>query len=201
MDIQGAVNEIKPNPRRQIDEYEIANMQRNMELAGYEQRDPGAHKTIATFMLHRKHKQAERGLLLIGECGTGKTMWVEKFAKCKVMNASALVDLYKKSKETFYEVLEPPMYTILPDGYWDFTIDDMGEEPTLNDFGTKLEVIGEALSVRYRVFKRHGGKTYITTNLSKDGIKERYSSRIESRLCEMCTEIVFTCTDQRRSKF
>lgn len=201
MDINGALNAMQPKQRRKFTAQEVYQQQTAMVDCGYLEVDKESHRKLAQFYLHRKYNQAERGLLMTGDVGSGKTLWLEKFAGCKIRNAASLVETYQDSKEVFYDILEPQLYTILPDGYWDLAIDDIGEEPTLNDFGTKLEVIAEALSVRYRVFRRHGGKTYITTNMNLESIKKRYGSRIESRLHEMATHIIFTCTDQRRSKY
>jgi DNA replication protein DnaC len=169
---------------------------------GYLAHDPKAHAKLAAFLLHYADHRASRGLLLSGRVGTGKTCFVRRFIRCRIVTASRLVEIYKENKESFRDLLEPPVYDELPSGYWDLTIDDLGVEPTANDYGTKLEVLADALSTRYRVFSRHGGKTFVTTNLSMADIKNRYGSRIESRLCEMCTLVKFTGKDQRkRSEF
>jgi len=166
-----------------------------MVAKGYLPVDQDAFQQLGAFMAWRD-KETKRGLLLTGPCGTGKTMWLEKFAGVKVYGAGQLVKIYQKKESTLWDIMRPPRYDVLPKGYGDIGIDDLGEEPLLKY--SKDELFQEVISERYKLFKRFGYKTYVTTNLDNEKLEERYNTRIMSRLVEMTTPIKFTGEDIRK---
>lgn len=166
-----------------------------MVSRGYLPIDQGAFQQLAAFMAWRD-KETKRGLLLQGPCGTGKTMWLEKFGRVKVYGACQLVKIFQKKESNLWDIMRPPRYDRLPDGYGDLGIDDLGEEPLLKY--SKDELFQEVIAERYKLFKRFGYKTYITTNLSNEEIEKRYNTRIMSRIVEMTTPVQFTATDIRK---
>ena len=86
----------------------------------------------------------------------------------------------------------------MPAGYFDLCIDELGDEPVLNDYGTKLDVMADAIMTRYNLFTRNGAKTLVSTNKAPDELERRYGTRVISRLYEMTTLIEFVGKDQRR---
>lgn len=198
MDINGALDAMTTEKRTPLTPEEIRRVQDWMILKGYRETDPATHAKLAAFLGYRKRRQTRRALCLLGNVGSGKTMWLRMFGGCRMYTAAELVSIYQHNRERYNDILTPPTYATLPAGYWDLIIDDIGDEPTLNDYGTKLEVIADAIATRYTVFQRHGGYTYLSSNLELSAIKSRYGMRAESRIHEMCTVVAVNAPDQRK---
>jgi DNA replication protein DnaC len=199
MDIDGALNEMSHETKKFTTE-DIDRVQEWMISQGYQNKDARAHRMLANFLAHRKHDQAERGILFCGRCGVGKTLWLRKFAMCRIVTAAELTQDYCSNRERYDEILRPPTYRNFeaPRFYFDLAIDDLGKEPKTVDFGTRLEVMADTIAKRYEMWISRGAKTYISTNMSISDIAKRYGEYIDSRLHEMTTHITFTCKDQRK---
>lgn len=139
---------------------------------------------------------ARRGLCLMGNVGTGKSLAM-KFINGGGYRAQSLVRLYGKCREVFEDQCYgmPDLNVEIPV----LTIDDLGAEPTYNDFGTKLEVMDELISLREVMFDERGHITNVTTNLSEAELDDRYGPRLMSRLKKMTNIVVFTGPDRRRT--
>jgi DNA replication protein DnaC len=178
----------------------ISRVQEYMIREGYLNHDESAHYELAKYLFDRKNG-SDIGLLMIGKTGTGKTMFLNKFAFPEGMKKPILVDelmlRYMQDPEFFRESLQICGGTIVPRFYCDVAIDDLGQEPSLNHYGTKMELMEQAIAIRYNSFLKAGSRTYISTNLTIDEIGARYGQRTVSRLMEMCTIINIDCPDQR----
>lgn len=144
----------------------------------------------------------QKGIMLHGPVGCGKTTMLRAFAKnsfnpfsevsCRTVasdyslketGGSLAIDHYS----TFKEVYPGDFYGHKQIGYF---FDDLGTENVKKHFGNELNVMEEILLNRYddRALK---AKTHITTNLSGDEIGNIYGSRVRSRLREMVNVIIF----------
>lgn len=175
---------------------EIAEQIKVMHENKYYPNDPVAFKQLARFLAVRSNGRLRKGLLLIGNTGIGKTIFIKKFIKCELYPITDLVQLWKKSNGK--EVIE----IICP--YWKkpICIDDIGTESTkLNNFGTKVSIVSEIISARYSYLEnldvRDRRPTYITTNLSLKEIEERYGDRVCSRIRQMCSVLEIKGKDMR----
>jgi hypothetical protein len=190
-------------PGQRLTGEEIARVQAWMVSKGYEPRDPRAHRQLARFLGYRKRRQIRRGLALVGGRGTGKTMWLRIFSRAKIYTANELVEIFKEHRQTFYEIIQPPIVGCehdLPHGYWDLAIDEVGGERKTVNYGERCDVIAEALQLRYNIFQRYGGLTYITSNLeTSEELVSTYGTRVDSRFWEMFSVVKFTCPDQRKT--
>jgi hypothetical protein len=121
----------------------------------------------------------QKGLLLSGEIGCGKTLTLKifvefmKYANKIVASYSAIeiVEIFK-SKEGKDRLFVSPLF-----------IDDLGTEQTeINNYGTKEAPIYEIFNRRYldRRFLM-----FITTNLKPSQMEERYGDRVRDRIKEM----------------
>ena len=76
-------------------------------------------------------------------------------------------------------------------------IDDLGSEAEKNNFGNKMNVIGDLIEQRYA-----GGYTgtflHATTNLSAEQLKNFYGERVVSRMREIFNFIELPGTDRRK---
>jgi len=149
----------------------------------------------------------EKGLLIIGGCGVGKTVIMRTFEKCykydhknrfKMFTANEIVNMYEKcttqyDKDAFFKRMKSGT----------ICIDDLFTERVANNFG-KVDVLKEILEERYAL----GKKTYITCNYADgfDGDVEatlqvfarRYGNRVYDRFFEMFNIIEFKGKSQRR---
>ena len=110
-----------------------------------------------------------RGLMLMGECGLGKSTILNYVIPAifrtktnKVLRSIAAKDL---------GVIEKSITTFI-------IIDDLGTESIKNDYGTKKDAVADAIS-----YAEDSSKTLlITTNLASKALKERYDERTLDRL-------------------
>ena len=139
-------------------------------------------------------KSGKRGLLLCGNCGTGKTKLMQAMSqliayyhnnplnKIHVYSAGEVVrlSLSKDEKEsTTFDNLKKLRYV---------GIDDLGTEPVnVKNWGTDTNPIIDILYKRYDAMK----VTVLSTNKDMDGIRETYGDRIHDRICEMYDRISF----------
>ena len=71
--------------------------------------------------------------------------------------------------------------------------DDLGfENDKVLNYGNRVNIMAEIINARYNWFQDYGIVTHFTTNLvNGDEVEKLYSSRIRSRLREMCNTIRF----------
>lgn len=138
---------------------------------------------------------SKKGILLRGNCGTGKTMIVETLLEvikqgdnkiALLINVRDLQDLYIKNDIEKIEILKKRFLII---------IDDLGVENTdIKNYGNLLEPFNDLFDYRYR----NRMETILTTNLTPERIKELYGDRILDRFKEMFNEYLFTIKSMRQ---
>lgn len=148
-----------------------------------------------------------KGILIMGNVGVGKTelmRFLQKNKKCcfKIVSCNDVSDDYMTLKEGTDEAYSTPIKKALndPSVFYQRSIgycfDDLGTEDIKNDFGNKKNVMADIIMAIYN--KKDFSKFHITTNLDADGIKEKYGSRVSSRLREMFNVIHFDGLDRRK---
>lgn len=172
--------------------------------------------------LHERFKtighgwKLKKGLLLMGNVGTGKTKIMEMFTRNKRQSyiiksctdiASQYASAGSKVKETtavdvlnMYSGVAPcyntPVYFLQKElGY---CFDDLGTESVKKNFGNQLNVMEDILQNRYKNTMLPYHFTHITTNLTADEIEQTYGFRVRDRMREMFNVIEFTGTSLRK---
>lgn len=130
----------------------------------------------------------KKGILLRGNCGTGKTMIIKTLLdmiaygdkkNALFINVRDLQDLYISND---YEKIAQ-----LKNRFFVF-IDDVGvENVDIKNYGNKKEPFNDLFDYRYR----NNLETFITTNLTPEKIKEYYGDRIINRFKECFNEYIF----------
>ncbi|MGY0391685.1 hypothetical protein ACW5R3_03855 [Bizionia sp. KMM 8389] len=147
-----------------------------------------------------------KGLLMIGGVGTGKTAYLKCFEaifkpvsslRFKCYSAKKLVREFEKcatpiDKDYFFNDINRKR----------IFIDDIGSEKDASNYGL-FNVVGDILSERYE----NKQKTFITTNFvssnhsveeTLNGLGERYGHRVYDRLFEMFNIVIFTGQSLRK---
>ena len=166
--------------------------------------------------------QPQKGLLLLGPVGCGKTTIMQLFASGWRLNSGRsggqplrLIptrDIARSFLKEGYPVLEKygaNSYRTKHLGYgpvlqYDqpitYCFDDLGVEQNAKLYGNDCNVMAEILLDRYDQFVRHGMITHLTTNLNADELERLYGDRVRSRLREMFNLICFPPEAKDRRK-
>ena len=110
-----------------------------------------------------------RGLMLMGDCGTGKST-ILNYVIPAIFRTITNKILRSVSAKELGEVERNKSPFII--------IDDLGTESIKNDYGTKIDSVADAIS-----YAEDSSKTLlVTTNLTPKSLDERYSDRTLDRL-------------------
>lgn len=173
------------------------------------------HKLYAYFFEHTElckmyNLDLQKGLLLIGPVGVGKTSMLNLMNR--VLDDKKRFAI-KSANEIALTFADEGHSTILKYGKH-FTrtasyskesralcIDDIGSESNIKHFGNDCNVIQEILTLRYDLYISIQIKSYCTTNLSFLQLGEVYGERLISRFRQMFNEIQirFDLVDKRVS--
>ncbi len=110
-----------------------------------------------------------RGLMLMGECGLGKST---------ILNFVIPAIFRTKTNKVLRSIPAKELAAVDKNVAPFIIIDDLGTESIKNDYGTKIDAVADAIS-----YAEDSSKTLlITTNLSPNSLKERYDERTLDRL-------------------
>ena len=125
-------------------------------------------------------KSLNKGILLIGNTGSGKTTILDIFKSLKWQGFRkfSTYDMV----ESFEKEGEKGITTYFTGNIY---FDDLGAEQEAYYYG-KREVVGtRLLEKRYNLYLRTGNKTHATSNLTPKQLTDKYGFRIEGRILEM----------------
>lgn len=150
-------------------------------------------------MCLKHHLNLNKGILLLGPVGCGKTSFMQLFnlitPKEKQYPVRATRDISSEFIKDGYEVLHK-----YGKAHKVYCFDDLGVEQSIKHFGNECNVMGEILLSRYDLLRNHSIITHATTNLNSDDLEKIYGNRVRSRLREMFNLISFpeSCKDKRK---
>lgn len=144
----------------------------------------------------------DKGILLVGDVGTGKSLLFEIFHyytreilmvnSFRKFTAIDIIDNVNVSGASYLEQFSNNMIgsKAMPQRcYFD---DICSKNETVKHFGTQLNVIEQLLSLRYNIFTRYGILTHATSNKYPSEMEAIYDKRIADRLVEMFNIIELT---------
>ena len=127
------------------------------------------YDTVAHWLSDTKGK----GLFLIGNCGRGKSVILTGVLPL-IFNAKKGKILKPIAARKLHQVTEYKSPFIV--------IDDIGTEEVVNDYGTKIDAVENAIFEAEDDLKM----LLLTSNLDAKSIKERYGERIYDRIKRLC---------------
>ena len=130
-----------------------------------------------------------RGLLLVGDCGRGKSLICRKILPI-------VINYYFKKNVTVYDATDLNKKSMTNEILSSHLtcLDDLGTENELNDFGTKRIVFCELADLA----EKQGKILLLTTNLSEEELRQKYGERTIDRLHAITRKIVFRGNSLRR---
>ena len=178
-----------------------------LEARGYDGRNPYNMRVMSRWAAKHYSGDRDRGLCILGIPGVGKSRAVMALAGLRAIrlyNARQLAEEWQRygvdRRPDFWQHLDG-LYRPDHDPFWrDVIIDDIGSEPTLNEYGTKQEVMDAILDHRMQEMDRAGALTVTTSNLGINALATRYGARFVSRLHGLCHIVTFRGTDQRKER-
>lgn len=149
----------------------------------------------------------EKGILLSGTVGTGKTTLMRLFAMNKkkvfhIMPCRKIASIFAdKGHEILHQYDHPKIVPPSRDTFFQEEIgicfDDLGTEGVKKSYGNQVNVMEEVLLNRYDSGATPHTCTHITTNLTADEIEQYYGTRVRSRMREMFNMITLNGNDRR----
>jgi DNA replication protein DnaC len=154
----------------------------------------------------------DKGLLLMGGIGIGKTYLMSFFFKNQhrsyVMRTARQIEnlwIHQSKEENIIEELSRPIIASVnsdPFGHQTLGVcfDDLGTETIPSKkYGEEKNVMAEVILARYEN-KIPFDFTHFTTNLTAGDIEKAYGDRVRDRLRETCNVISFSATSKSRRK-
>jgi len=177
-------------------------------------------KTMIQYCRGESDLNHQKGLLLMGGVGSGKTLLMRGYNRflCRFRNDSisfypgfsevATYNLVSGFAQYGYEIFDkeiPGIFNNRPKGFQvsamvqllrcNLFIDDIGSEDTTAFYGNSTNVVYILLMRRYDDLKY---KTHGTTNLDAKALKTYYGDRVFSRMKEMFNVIYLQGGDRRK---
>jgi DNA replication protein DnaC len=140
-----------------------------------------------------------KGLLLTGPIGCGKTSWMHLIRLLAHPDEQFMV---KSTREIAFEFNKDGYEVINLYGKRNKRIcfDDIGVEQNIKFYGNECNTMAEILLHRYEMQTQYGILTHATTNLSASQLENVYGNRVRSRLRSMFNLVSFPASSQDKRK-
>jgi energy-coupling factor transporter ATP-binding protein EcfA2 len=146
--------------------------------------------------MHRLNINPNKGLLIMGPVGCGKTeimSMLKKFIKPGIKD-EYVYDIMANYNAEGDRALKPfrhgPIHSATGKPI-ECLFDDLGVDRPSNHFGNRILIGQDLIYIRHLLFKKTRAKSHFTTNLNVEELTEYYKDISRSRLREMCNVIQY----------
>ena len=168
--------------------------------------DKLSHYFSGSYEAEKYGMSLSKGILLMGERGTGKTVIMRAFSENphQSFKVTSVRFITYDFVETGFQVVknfcvpESIAINVYGQSLSGFCFDDLGTDEERRRYGDKVNAMGEILLNRYDCIDHHF--THVTTNLNANAIEEFYGPRLRSRFREMFNVISFDVKSPDRRK-
>lgn len=144
-----------------------------------------------------------KGLMLIGNIGCGKTTLMKVFSDSinpfRIVSCREVAEAWKRDGDIskYCSLLKMNAFSPSPFGIRDIGIcfDDLGIENKTKNYGDEVNAMEEVILNWYD--RKRFNRIHITTNLNPDEIEQKYGKRVRSRMREMFNQVVVEGGDRR----
>lgn len=154
-----------------------------------------------------KNSSLDKGILLVGSIGVGKTVLMKLFSRNQrqvfaMKTAKSIADMFQTEGEASLQQLLvcPPLPVNDSSNFYHskmgLCIDDIGTEELKNHYGNRKNVVGDLIELRY-ANGNVGPLLHLTTNLTGEQLKDFYGDRVASRLRETMNIMEIKGKDRR----
>ena len=136
-----------------------------------------------------------KGLMLIGGVGTGKSLLFKVFKEytMKVLQTNSyqmytaidIIDNANINGTEYLDLFSHRYRNEKPNPIRCYIDDIAAKNEEVNHYGTKINVVEQLLSLRYNVFSRYGTLTHCSSNIYPSEFETVYDLRIKDRMKEM----------------
>tara|TARA_R110000782_G_scaffold196806_1_gene286070 strand:- start:1074 stop:1550 length:477 start_codon:yes stop_codon:yes gene_type:complete len=143
--------------------------------------------------LHRQ--KGSKGLLVLGEPGMGKTY------SLKTHRMVSAIDLALDYQTMGIESVKEKINAMMSYEGLKVTIDDLGSEDRVKNFGTDLDPIAFVIQKIYSINQINPDqpvRLFMTSNFLPKTLTEKYGERVMDRLYELCDIVNLKDTNLRR---
>lgn len=140
-------------------------------------------------------KDKSKGMLIMGNPGEGKTYAVKT---PRMVSATELALDYQAYG---IQMIKDKINAMINYENLNVTIDDLGLEPRVKNFGNEIKPIEWVILQIYSINQTADKpiKLWLTTNYNIESLTEIYGERVVDRLHEMCDIVVLKDTNLRRN--
>lgn len=196
--LQSLTDELKLKYKWVFDEFNELQIK---QVAAYFSNDPDFEMMDESF-------SHEKGLLLFGPVGCGKTTLLKvlqknSFNPMRIVSCRKVADEYAEFGHGAIASYSAAQFVPRREWFGHETVslcfDDLGTESEKKNFGNQVNVMAEIILNRYDNIEAKN-KTFATTNLTADNIGNYYGERARSRMREMFNIIEFPFNGPDRRK-
>ena len=137
------------------------------------------------------------GLMIGGGVGSGKTMFFRAVAPVlRLAGRSDDVPEIYPMVDTVGRDVNAIRRHFLERSHREMVLDDIGAEPTFNEYGNRWDILPWLVDMRLG----SAARTHFTTNLTPKELRDRYGVRLIDRLREMAATVTFGGKSMRNTK-